>query len=272
MVKLLYKKKFGKKLNLKNPQTYSEKLQWLKLYDKNPLYTKLVDKYEVKNYVAEKFGEDLIIPTLGVWDKFEDIDFNQLPDQFVLKTAHDSGGIYICKDKSKIDFSALSKFIKQRQKVNPYYSNREWPYKNVKPRVIAEKFMIDESGEGLKDYKFFCFNGKVKAMFIATDRNKEGTEVKFDFFDRDFKHLPFKQGHENAEITPNKPAKYEEMVAIAERLSEGFCQVRVDLYNINGKIYFGEYTFFHFSGTQPFVPECWDKTFGDWITLPQKRS
>ncbi len=266
-LKLRYRAVFKRKLNVKNPKTYNEKLQWMKLYDRNPLYTRLVDKYDVRDFVTDRIGEEHLIPCLGVWDKFEDINFDELPDQFVLKGTHDSGSVYICRDKSKIDKVALKKHFDEALRDNQYYGGREWAYKNLKGRIIAEEFMIDDSGIGLKDYKFFCFGGEVKAMFIATDRGVEGQDVKFDFFDRDFNHLPFRHGHENAVNTPQKPEGYEEMLVLAEKLAEGLRHVRVDLYNINGKIYFGEMTFYHHCGFVPFEPEEWDDTFGSWISL-----
>ena len=269
-VKCKYKLRMGKNLNLDNPKTYNEKLQWLKLYDRNPEYTKMVDKYEVKKYVADKIGEEYIIPTLGVWDKFEDIDFDKLPDQFVLKCTHDSGGLVICKDKSKLDINKAKKKIKSCLKNNYYWPTREWPYKDVKPRIIAEQYMVDESGYELKDYKFFCFDGKVKMLFIATDRGVEGKDTKFDFFDENFVHLPIKNGHENADKELACPEGFEKMKELAEKLSAGIPQLRVDFYNINGQIYFGETTFFHWSGMVPFEPEEWDLKFGEYIKLPNR--
>lgn len=266
---LRYMLAFHKKLNLKNPQTYNEKLQWMKLYDRNPLYNQLVDKYDVRSFITERIGEEYLIPAYGVWDKFEDIDFDSMPDEFVLKCTHDSGSVYICHDKSKIDMPWLQKRFNEALKGNQYHGGREWAYKDVKPRIVAEKFMVDDSGIGLKDYKFFCFNGEVKAMFIATERNIPGEDVKFDFFDENFQHMPFKHGHENAKVTPKKPEGFEEMKEIAKKLSEGLRQVRVDLYNINGKIYFGEMTFYHHCGFVPFDPEEWDYTFGSWIDLTE---
>lgn len=266
-LKLRYRITFGKKLNLKDPKTYNEKLQWMKLYDRNPLYHQLVDKYDVREFVKNAIGEEHLIPCYGVWDKFEDIDFNMLPEQFVLKCTHDSGSVFICRDKSKIDLDFLRKKFNSALKRSQFRGGREWAYKGLKPKIIAEEFMVDDSCVGLNDYKFFCFDGEVKAMFIATDREKEGEDVKFDFFDKDFNHLPFKHGHENAKETPSKPQGYEEMVALAEKLSKGLRQVRVDLYNINGKIYFGELTFYHHCGFVPFDPEEWDYTFGSWISL-----
>ncbi len=266
LLKCLFKEKMGKRLNLKNPITYSEKLQWLKLYDRKPEYTKMVDKYEVKAYVAEKIGAEYVIPTLGVWDTFEDIDFSKLPKRFVLKCTHDSGGLVICTDKESFDFEGAKAKISRCLKRNYFWANREWPYKNIKPRVIAESYMEDVKTGELPDYKFFCFNGIVKAMFIATERQSLD-ETKFDFFDENFNHLPFTNGHPNADKIPEKPEKFDEMKRFAEKLSVGIPQVRVDFYEVNGKIYFGEITFFHWSGTTPFEPEEWDKTFGEWIAL-----
>ena len=263
-LKLRYRLELGKKLNLENPQSFNEKLQWLKLYDRNPEYTKMVDKYEVRKYIAEKIGEEYLIPLLGVWDSFDEIDFDKLPNQFVLKCTHDSGGLVICKDKSNLDIKAAKKKINKCLKRNFYYLSREWPYKNVKPRIIAEKFMVDESGTELKDYKLFCFNGEPKALFVATDRPHD---TKFDFFDMEFNHLPFTNGHPNAAKEIKKPEGLSEMAELAKKLSKGMKQVRIDFYDINGKVYFGEITFFHWSGMVPFDPEEWDYKWGDMIKL-----
>jgi hypothetical protein len=261
----------GKKLNLDNPQTYNEKLQWLKLNYRKPIMTTMVDKYEVKKYIADLIGEEYIIPTLGVWDRVEDIDWDSLPNQFVLKCTHDSGGLVVCKDKSKLDKNKAQMRLATSLKRNYYYQNREWPYKDVKPRIIAEQYMEDESGYELKDFKWFCFDGEVKALFIATDRGVEGEETKFDFFDSEFNHLPFTNGHPNADREIKKPLSFYEMKVLASKLSKGFPHLRVDFYDINGKIYFGELTFYHWSGLTPFDPEDWDYTFGRWIKLPEKQ-
>lgn len=266
----LFYSRMGRELNLSNPQTYSDKLQWMKLYDHNPLYTKLVDKLEVKNYVSVKIGPQYIIPTIGVWDKVCDIDFEKLPNQFVLKCTHDSGGLAICKDKSIFNIAKTKRLLRKCLRRNFYYMGFEWPYKNVKPRIIAEQYMEDSKTGELRDYKFFCFDGKVKAMFIATERQKEGEDVKFDFFDSDFNHLPFRQGHENANVLPEKPSKFNEMKSLAEILSKDIPHVRVDFYEVNGKIYFGEMTFFHHGGWTPFDPVEWDSIFGSWLTLPKR--
>ncbi len=267
-LKLSFRARMGKSLNLKNPQTFSEKLQWLKLYNRQPIYTKLVDKYEVKPIVAKQIGEKYIIPTLGVWDKFDDIDFSELPDQFVLKCTHDSGGLIVVKDKAKLDIDKARTKINRCLAHSFYWGMREWPYKDVKPRIIAEQYMEDTKTGELRDYKFFCFDGEVKALFIASDRMAKGEETKFDFFDENYKHLPFTNGHPNADILPEKPVCFEEMKRLAAKLSKGIPHVRVDFYEVDGKVYFGEMTFFHWSGMTPFVPEEWDYRFGSWIKLP----
>lgn len=267
-VKWKYYLVFRKKLNLDSPQSFNEKLQWLKLNDRHQEYTQMVDKYEAKKYVASIIGEEYIIPTLGVYNSFDEINFDELPNQFVLKCTHNSGGIVICKDKSTLNIEKSRKLMNKWLKVNPFWKNREYPYKNVKPRIIAEQYMEDESGYELKDYKFFCFDGNVKLLFVAADRGVEGEETKFDFFDTEWNHLPFTNGHPNSTKPVRKPENLEEMIAIAQKLSEGIPHVRVDLYNIRGKIYFGELTFFHWSGMTPFDPEEWDYKLGEYIHLP----
>ena len=224
-----YRLSLGRKLNLDNPITFNEKLQWLKLYNRKPEYTIMVDKVKVKEYVAEKIGDKYIIPTIAVWDSADEIDWDVLPSQFVMKCSHDSGGIIICKDKSKLDkkkaISIMSKGLKRRY----FKQNREWPYKDVTPRIIVEAYMVDESGYELKDYKFFCFDGVPRLVQIDFDRYTNHNSRK---------------------------------------LSEGIPHVRVDLYNVNGRIYFGEMTFFHGSGLEEFTPEEWDERIGSWLKLP----
>jgi len=266
-----YKLKFNKKLNLNNPQTFNEKLQWLKLYDRNPLYTTLVDKYAVRQYIADTIGEEYLIPLIGgPWKSFDEIDFKALPNQFVLKCTHDSGGIIICKDKNKFDIKEAKLKLSRRLSRNYYYHCREWPYKNVPPQIIAEKYMVDESGTELKDYKFFCFKGVPKAMYIVSDTASELEETKIDFFDMDFNHLPFTHRYPNAKTPPQCPLSFEKMKKLAAELSNGLTHVRVDFYDINGKVYFGELTFFDYGGMVQFEPEEWDYIFGSWIELPIK--
>lgn len=268
-----FKVRMGKELNLNNPQTFNEKIQWLKLYDRHPEYTMMVDKYAAKQYVASKIGDEYIIPTLGVWTKFDDIDFDKLPNKFVLKCTHDSGGLVICKDKSALDIAAAKRKIEHCLKRKYYYIHREWPYKNVPPRIIAEKYMTDNvntsTNETLKDYKFYCFDGKVRFLMINSDRNFK-TSTKADYFDRDFNWLDFTWGYEHANVRPVKPDCFDEMIAISEKLSKGLPHVRVDLYECNGQIYFGELTFYDGSGFDKIEPIEWDYKIGKMLKLPSK--
>lgn len=269
-LELKFYTRMGQRLNLEDPKTFSEKLQWLKLHDRRPEYTTMVDKSLVKDYVAERIGSDYVIPTLGVWDRFEDINLDLLPDQFVLKCTHDSGGLVICRNKAQFDWEAAREKINQCLKTNYYYHCREWPYKNVKPRILAERYMEDEAQGELRDYKFFCFHGEPKLLFIATDRQTAGEETKFDFFDMDFQHLDLRNGHPNAAVPPEKPVNFEKMKELAAVLSKNIPHLRVDFYEVNGKVYFGELTFSHWSGMVPFDPPEWDRIMGDWIILPEK--
>lgn len=260
-LKVLYRIKTGRKLVFKNPQTYSEKLNWLKIYDKNPLYTKLVDKYEVREYVKDRIGEEYLFPLLGVWNKFDEIDFDKLPNRFVLKCTHDFGSVVICNDKKLFSIRDARRTINSELSFNFFYRGREWAYKNVKPRIIAEENMqIGDSR--LIDYKFFCFAGKVQFMFVATGRGKD---LRFDFFDRYYKHLTTTNGVANADVIPQKPEAYEKMIDLSEKLSRGINNVRVDLYYINGKIYFSEMTFYHNGGMVAFEPYDTDKELGNFF-------
>ena len=261
----------GRKINWDNPKTYNEKLQWLKVYDRKDIYTMMVDKYEAKKYVATIIGDEYIIPTLGVYENFDDIDFSKLPNKFVMKCTHDSGGLVICTNKKNFDYRKARKKIENSLKVNYYNCWREWPYKNVKPRIIIEKYLKSDNSTGLDDYKFFCFNGEVKLLFVATDRMNTKEETKFDFFDANYNHLPIRNGHPNSKSIPPKPKKFEEMKRIASLLSQGIPHLRVDLYESNGKIYFGELTFSHWAGMVPFDPKTYDELLGSWIDIKNIR-
>lgn len=269
-LKLRYNCIMGKKLNLDNPVTYNEKLQWLKLYDRKPEYTKMVDKYEAKKYVANIIGEEYIIPTLGVWDNVNDIDFDTLPNQFVLKCTHDSGGLVICKDKAELDIENTKNTLNHFLNRNFYSVHREWPYKDVKPRIIAEKYMEDESKTDLKDYKFFCFNGEPKLLYISEGLSDHST-AKISFADMDYNIAEFKRNDfKPFDKLPDKPLNFEKMKELAKILSKDRAFIRVDFYEIHKKIFFGELTFFPCSGYLPFDPKKYDKVLGDWITLPNK--
>ncbi len=267
---ILYRLSLGKKLDWNNPKTFNEKLQWLKLYDRRQEYTTYVDKYKVREYIAKTIGEEYLIPLLGVWDNPDEIDFDKLPDQFVLKCNHNSGGICICKDKYNFEIKRTKFQLKKWLKSDYWLYQREWPYKNVPRKIIAEKYMVDESEScSLRDYKFMCFDGKVKCSFVCSDRNtKEGLHVTF--FDLDWKVLPFERHYPSRKEGLPKPKCYDEMVELAEKLSKGIPFVRVDFYEINGKVYFGEFTFYPGSGFEEFTPRLADEWLGSFIKLPFK--
>ena len=266
-LKVRFRLTMGYWMDFDNPKTFNEKLQWLKVNDIHPEYSKLVDKVEAKKYVASIVGDKYIIPTLGVWDNVDDIDWDSLPNQFVVKSTADSGGVVVCKDKSKLDIEAARQKLSTLGGRDYTKINKEYPYRNVPHRFIVEQYMEDESGFELKDYKIFCFDGKAEFLFVATGR--QINDCRFDFFDKEFNHIPVLNGHKNAEVMPVKPKNFEEMLKVASELSVGFPQVRVDLYNVNGRIYFGELTFFHWSGMIPFEPMEWDYKFGEYIKLPR---
>lgn len=266
-LKILYKKKFNKELNLNDPKSFNEKLQWLKLNDRNPKYTTMVDKYEAKKYVANIIGENYIIPTLGVYDDFDEINFDELPNQFVIKCTHDSGGLVICKDKSKFDIKYARKKIRKSLKRNYYYLGREWPYKNVKPRIIIEKYMEEKNYSQLNDYKLMCFNGKVEYSFVCSERDNKDEGLAVTFFDNNWNKMPFRRHYRNSSKIISKPKNFELMITLAEKLSKNIPFVRVDFYEVNGNIYFGELTFYPGDGLEEFEPDCWDEKLGNLIDL-----
>lgn len=266
-IELNYEYTFGRKINLEHPKEYNEKLNWLKLYDRQEKYTNMVDKYAVKNIVGEKIGNEYIIPTIGVWDRFEDIDFTVLPNSFVIKTTHDSGGVVIVKDKEKIDLNEVKKKINKSLKRDYYRLWREWPYKNVKRRIIVEEYLEDNNDKELRDYKFFCFDGKPFIMFIAGNRQKNDEDTYFDFYDMNGTHLNIKNGHPNSRVQPHLPKNFKKMKELATIISKGIPQVRIDFYEVNGKVYFGEITLFHFAGFVDFEPQKWNNILGNKINL-----
>lgn len=271
-LKRKYRKKMGRELNLENPVLFSEKLQWLKLYDRNPIYHSFVDKAEVRKIIAEKIGEEYLIPSLGVWDSFDEINFDKLPEQFVLKCTHDAGSTFVCKDKKAIDMKKLRKHFNKFLLRDYYWCYRQWVYKNIKPRIIAEKFMVDESGTELKDYKILCFNGEPKFIDFIYDRFSETGSKEF-FYTPDWERLKIINGNhvpDNSLVIP-KPKSLDKMLELARILSAGMAHVRVDFYLIYDKIYFGELTFYTAGGYEQFKPSHWDKTLGGWLTLPLKR-
>lgn len=268
-VEFKYFSHFKKRCNLKDPKTFNEKIQWLKLYYQRDDHTRMVDKCEMKKYVTETVGEGHVVPLLGVWDRVEDVDFDALPEQFVLKTTHDCGGLVICPDKSKLDVEKAKKKLRSALKTNYYLRYREWPYKNVKPRILAEEFLSDESGTELKDYKIFNFNGEPFCIQVDFDRfnghKKNLYTTDWQLMDLSFNY----PAHPEIEIP--RPVNLDEMLALSRKLAAGEPYVRVDFYSVEGKAYVGEITFFPASGYGKFDPEKYDREFGDMIELPPKK-
>ena len=264
-LKCFFRIQTGYCLNLKNPRTFNEKLQWLKLHDRKDLYHSLVDKYEVKAYVASIIGDKYIIPTIGIWDDVDRIPFKKLPKQFVLKCTHDSGSVIICRDKSKLDFEEAKNKLKRYMKKSIYWFGREWPYKGLKPKVIAEKYMED-GGEGLIDYKVLCFNGQPKLIEVHAGRmTPKHTQ---DFYTTNWKRTAIEQFCEPmADMPMERPKVLNEMLELSKTLSQGFIHIRVDWYIIQGKLYFGELTFYDGAGFAPFIDKKWDYMLGDLIHL-----
>lgn len=261
-LKIKFKKVFKYSLNLKKPKTFNEKLQWLKLNDRKDIYTKMVDKFEVKKYVSTIIGDEYIIKTLGIYNSFDEIEFDKLPDKFVIKCTHDSGGIIIVQDKTSFNINIAKKTINKYLNRNYYYPGREWPYKNIKPRIIIEKYM----GENLNDYKIMCFDGNPYYSFVCTERNSsEGLHVTF--FDKKWTKMDFERHYPSSNKKIEKPINYDKMLELSRILSKNIPFVRVDWYEIDNKIYFGELTFYPGSGFEEFSPKEWDYKLGDLIDL-----
>lgn len=266
-LQIVYFKHFRRFINFNNPKTFNEKIQWLKLNYRNEEYTKLVDKYRVKQYITKLIGEEYVIPTLGVWNNVDDIDFKSLPEKFVLKCNNDSGGIVICKNKKDFDEAKAKSFLKERLKNNGYWYGREWPYKNVKPCIIAEKYMEDSISKDIKDYKFFCFNGSMEFFDIDIDRF---IEHRANYYDRNGNFLPFGKTYCPPDYTKKieMPKNLDKMIELAETISHNTVLSRIDFYEIDRQVYFGEITFYPGSGFSPFTDEKWDYKLGDMIDLP----
>jgi hypothetical protein len=267
-LKIKYGLRVGQKLNLGDPKTFNEKLQWLKLYDRKPKYTSMVDKFAVRKHIAKTIGEEYLIPLLGVYNGYSEIDFDSLPNEFVLKPSHTSGNVFICKNRSKIDHLKLKNEINEWLNREYYWIHREWPYKNIKPRIICEKYMVDESGKELKDYKFMCFNGEPRIIQVMSER-KNG-QYLINHFDLEWNEIDIsrKTLKKNPRI-PAKPKNLGRMTEISKILSKDMPFVRIDLYETKEGLYFGEITFFPVSGFMDFLYEKHDHLLGSWITLPQ---
>lgn len=262
-LQLIFKLKLGYSFSIDNPKTFNEKLNWLKLHDRNPLYTRLADKYNVKEYVTQKIGEEFVVPCYGKWDCFEDIDIDSLPNQFVIKTNHDSSGAFICRDKTQLDRKKLKTFVNKSLHRNYYWHLREWPYKNIKPCVIAEKLLEDGTGEVIRDYKFWCFNGEPMYMYCTV----KGVEIYENFYDMNFEPVDINHGFPRHKPEFEKPTNFELMKRIARELSEDIPFVRIDFFDIAGQVYFGEYTFYDWGGIRPFISIEQDIELGRLISL-----
>ncbi|MCR4990334.1 MAG: glycosyl transferase [Lachnospiraceae bacterium] len=274
-IKRLWKYRMGDQvLDLDDPKTLCEKLQWLKIYDHNPEYTKFADKYEVKKIVSETIGKEHVVPLLGVWDDFDDIDFSKLPDQFILKTTHDSGGFMICKDKSTFDVNAARKKFKKAVKRNFYWSGREWQYKNIPPRIIAEKYIDSLGKPDSFEYKLTCMNGEVKFTTVCRGIAHAGFKDRTnDHFDRNGQKMPWYVFYEPSKTPVELPPQIDELIEYSEKLAKGIPYVRVDYYIVDGTVYFGEMTFNTWDGFMEFTPHEWDRKLGDMLVLPdEKRS
>ncbi len=255
----------GRFPDLKHPSTFNEKLQWFKLQPPAAEYAALIDKATAKEEVARRMGStDIVIPTYGVWDRWDEIDFDKLPDQFILKTTHDSGTCCVCRDKSSFDFAGARRKIERSLRRDYSSLHRERLYSLVKPRILAEKLIEDTESRDLPDYKFFCFDGTPRMLYVATGRS---TDLRFDLFDMDFRHCDVVHAHPNADQMPRRPDNFDEMKEVARRLSAGFSQVRVDLYSVGGKIYFSEYTFISNAGLGAFHPREFDSLLGSFWKL-----
>lgn len=265
-IKKVYLDRTGKKLNLKNPKSFNEKCNWLKLYDRKPIYTVMADKFLARQYISERIGSNHLIPLLGVWNNADEIDFDALPNRFVLKCNHDNG-VIICRNKADLNIEEVKINLNNRLKRNYYKKNREWPYKDIPRKIICEKLLENSNRENLLEYNVFCFNG-VPKFFKVGSVLPDGTLAK-DFYDIEWNHLEMNTGASAGDIFP-KPIHYEKLIELAKKLSDGTTHVRVDFYDCDSKLYNGELTFFSNGGHMKFAPEKWDFIWGDCLTLPKK--
>ena len=254
--------------DLRNPSTFNEKLQWLKLYNHDPSYPKMADKLTMRGFVEKNAGAGHSVPVLGVWDCFDEIDFSSLPDTFVLKCNNDSGHYVICRDKRTMDMKAARKTITEGLKTNYYYQNREWVYKDIVPKVFAEQYLQQDSDDCLWDYKFFCFNGEPKIMYMEKEASESKTEA---FFDMEQNYLDLEMDDPRPDVPPALPTCFDQMKAIAAKLSAGIPFLRVDFFYVNETVYVGELTFFHCGGLAPVKPESWNRQLGSWIDIPKEK-
>ena len=265
-LQIVYFKHFRKFINFNNPKNFNEKIQYLKLKYRSNELTEMADKYKVKQYVSKLIGNEYVIPTLGVWSTTEEINFNELPKKFVLKCNNDSGGVVICKDKQALNIEETKKFLNSRLNNNGFWYGREWPYKNIKPCIIAEKYMENNGQNELIDYKFFCFNGQPKVVLVCSERFASNNMCK-TYFDENWNLLNIMEANHRIDKEQKKPQSFEKMKTISQKLAKGMPFVRIDFYEIEGSLYFGEITFFPASGLEKFKPEKWNNIFGDMIDI-----
>ncbi len=272
-IRLIYRLRMGERLELENPRTFNAKLQWLKLYNRRPEYTELVDKVQVKALVARQLGKEYVIPTLGVWERAEDIDFQSLPERFVLKCSHDSGSVIICRDKQAFDFEAAKKKLAGKLKRNMFWFGREWPYKNVQPRILAEEYVEpSREGAGLVDYKFFCFNGTPRFAYVSQGLENHST-ARISYVTLDWEQAAFgRSDFKEFEQLPDRPVNFRKMLEISQWFARENPFIRVDFYESGKKLYFGEITFFPGGGLTRLTPQGWDEKIGSWLTLPEQKN
>jgi len=268
-VNLFYREAYGYFPNLNNPKTFDEKLQWYKLYYRVPLMTTLTDKYEVRRYLEDKGFSGILNELYGVYNSVDKIDFSKLPERFVIKATHGSGMNIICKDKESLNWETSRRLMNKWLKRNWYHFGREWPYKNIRPRLICEKYLENKEFEELIDYKFYCYNNKPEMLFVCTGRFSAGG-LKYSAYDMDWNRISVYKGRPSSDIVMEKPDNLQAMITIASELCQGFPFIRVDLYSVKGKIVFGELTFYPDSGIVPFTPDKYNYFFGDLFILPDK--
>ena len=261
-INLKYKLRFRRELNIDSPKGFNEKLNWLKLNNRNPLYSIMVDKFFCKEYVANIIGPEYVVPVYGYWKNVDDIDYEILPERCFLKTTHDSSGGLLIDKKKGIDFKIVKKILKGRNRSSWYWHLREWPYKNVKPGIIAEEYLDEGTGKELCDYKFYCFNGEPKYMYITN----KGKHIYENFYDMNFNPVDITHGFERKYPEYQIPDNFEKMKELASTLSKGHVFIRIDFFNVKGKLYFGEFTFYDWGGMKP-LNEKWEQRLGDLINL-----
>lgn len=265
-LKSLYWLQFGRKFNIENPQSFNEKLNWLKLYCRDSLYTQLADKYEVKKYVADTIGKQYVVENYGVYNCWDEIDFSALPLQFVIKGTHDSGGAFVCRNKATFDMGKVRKCVERNLSINYFYPLREWPYRDIQPRIIVDRYLDDHTGNELRDYKFWCFNGKPTYMYCTI----KGKNIFENFYDMNFQVVPINHGFPRHQPEFEKPQNFELMKSLAAKLSTNIPFVRVDFFEVEGNVYFGEFTFYDWGGMRPFKKYEQDLELGRLIDLPKK--